>query len=43
MLLVYQTKIADFQNIKNSAIKNDRVLKYFIFRKLNIRIKHYPM
>lgn len=30
MLLVYETKIADFQNIKNSAIKNDRVLIYFI-------------
>ncbi|KMU65094.1 hypothetical protein EZBTHKR_0578 [Elizabethkingia anophelis] len=30
MLLVYETKIADFQNIKNSAIKNDRVL-YILF------------
>ena len=28
MLLVYETKVADFQN-KNSAIKNDRVLIYF--------------
>jgi hypothetical protein len=30
MLLVSETKITDFQNIKNSAIKNDRVL-YFMF------------